>query len=34
MKTVYIKENTIFKKAKLKYAVSFLFGLVNFNREH
>ena len=34
MKTVVINANTIFKKAKTKFAVSFLFDLENFNREH
>ena len=34
MKTVIINANTIFKKAKIKFAVSFLFDLKNFNREH
>lgn len=34
MKTVYDNANVIFKKAKGKFAVSFLFSLENFNREH
>lgn len=34
MKTVYNNANIIFKKAKTKFAVSFLFILEKFNREH
>lgn len=34
MKTVFDDANIIFKKAKTKFAVSFLFSLENFNREH
>lgn len=34
MKTEIIEKNTIFIKAKNKFAISFLFNLKNFNREH